>query len=509
VTTGGWTGSDRVARGAIAAGVLAMLAVAALAPMRQGLTRLVQDDAFYYLEIARRIGLGQGATFDGVNPTNGYHPLWLALLLPLAPLFEADREAGVRVVVAIGVLLLGAALVLLHAAARRIAPRTAALAPLWGVAALTFSSLVGMESPLAACLLAGLLLLATRAPTTLRAGLALGVVAGLLVLARLDSAVYVAALDLVWAVRLLRDRDARGGRAWAACVVAQAALVLPYLAWNLATTGHLLTVSAEVKAGRRGGLNLDWAKSRLAVLGVASAVGGGLAAWTRRGRSMPLALGVAALGTALSLVVDALGGSRETFEWYFTLPVLCGGLFLAVGAEALLDRGLAPRVVGVGVALVLLVVLVGTLNGKRRPSPFVERYDRAVWIAAHAPPDAVFAEPDCGILGYVSRHPFLNTDGLSNSWAFQQAIADDTLPAWFRAAGLDAVAIAADRPPWRAPDGRRLQPLVVRRGLHGEQRTCASVVEPWAGAPEVGAYRLWRIVDVVCGKAAAGVPQPP
>src|SRR3954471_4321452 len=37
---------------------------------------LTFDDAWYYLTIGRNLAAGQGSTFDGVNLTNGYHPLW-------------------------------------------------------------------------------------------------------------------------------------------------------------------------------------------------------------------------------------------------------------------------------------------------------------------------------------------------------------------------------------------------------------------------------------------------
>lgn len=38
------------------------------------------DDSYFYLKIAQNIALGFGSTFDRVNLTNGYHPLWLILL---------------------------------------------------------------------------------------------------------------------------------------------------------------------------------------------------------------------------------------------------------------------------------------------------------------------------------------------------------------------------------------------------------------------------------------------
>ncbi len=39
-----------------------------------------QDDFFYYLKVAQNLATGQGSTFNGIVPTNGYHPLWLLLI---------------------------------------------------------------------------------------------------------------------------------------------------------------------------------------------------------------------------------------------------------------------------------------------------------------------------------------------------------------------------------------------------------------------------------------------
>lgn len=40
-----------------------------------------EDDFFYYLKIADQILAGHGITFDGEHATNGFHPLWLAVIL--------------------------------------------------------------------------------------------------------------------------------------------------------------------------------------------------------------------------------------------------------------------------------------------------------------------------------------------------------------------------------------------------------------------------------------------
>ena len=46
------------------------------------LLRLNGDDAFYYFQIARNLAAGEFSTFDGgITRTNGYHPLWLLLIM--------------------------------------------------------------------------------------------------------------------------------------------------------------------------------------------------------------------------------------------------------------------------------------------------------------------------------------------------------------------------------------------------------------------------------------------
>lgn len=45
---------------------------------------LLQDDGYYYLLIAENILAGKGVTFDGINPTSGFQPLYEALTLGLS-----------------------------------------------------------------------------------------------------------------------------------------------------------------------------------------------------------------------------------------------------------------------------------------------------------------------------------------------------------------------------------------------------------------------------------------
>ncbi len=46
-------------------------------PIEQLLAWTIADDGFYYFVIAQNIVSGAGSTFDGIQLTNGYHPLWM------------------------------------------------------------------------------------------------------------------------------------------------------------------------------------------------------------------------------------------------------------------------------------------------------------------------------------------------------------------------------------------------------------------------------------------------
>src|SRR5512141_103477 len=56
-----------------------------------------RDDAYYYFKVAQNISEGHGSTFDGVNPTNGYHPLWMLICIPIFALARFDLILPLRI----------------------------------------------------------------------------------------------------------------------------------------------------------------------------------------------------------------------------------------------------------------------------------------------------------------------------------------------------------------------------------------------------------------------------
>jgi len=125
--------------------LLAVVALIALSGIRlctgpeETLAFLLYDDAYYYFGVARNLAAGHGSTFDGIHSTNGYHPLWCWLLVPVFALVD-DPGRAVRVIGAVWFVLAAVAPCALWWALR---PRTGAsgavmAAALFGLHGATF-----------------------------------------------------------------------------------------------------------------------------------------------------------------------------------------------------------------------------------------------------------------------------------------------------------------------------------------------------------------------------------
>ena len=61
-------------------------------PLSTYIGSVMPDDTFYYLVPARNFIAGLGTSFDGLNLTNGYHPLWMLITIAAVWLSPAHLE---------------------------------------------------------------------------------------------------------------------------------------------------------------------------------------------------------------------------------------------------------------------------------------------------------------------------------------------------------------------------------------------------------------------------------
>jgi hypothetical protein len=221
------------------------------------------DDAFYYLRIAANVVAGRGLTFDGAAPTNGFHPLYFLMLLPIVAAARGNLILPIHLAGALLSAWAVATAFVLYALLRRLATSGVALFGLllWAVCPyFILMSVNGLETGLAIFfgLLVPLLYLAwfhgERRPDAPRA-LAFGAVCGGAVLARLDLVLIVTAVAVVEVARQIRARrpDARSA---ALALATGAAVWLPWGLVSHAATGHWLPLSGA--ASREIALNFGW-----------------------------------------------------------------------------------------------------------------------------------------------------------------------------------------------------------------------------------------------------------
>jgi hypothetical protein len=239
--------------------LFALSAWRVLTAERDWLLEVVPDDSFYYLQIARNLANSGRSTFDGLSSTNGYHPLWMALLSGVAALTD-DRETLLRA--AIGVSFgfhVGVALGMFYSVRRLVDSAWGwAAASCWLINPLAFSiAIQGTEASLYALaaimvFLTHLQLISQRAEGRLpsfRLVVRYGAALGFLCLARTDGIV-IAALGLLWLTgsAFSKRHQARpmGLRVLAAGAML-ALVVTPWCVFSIAQVGTIVQDSGAMK----------------------------------------------------------------------------------------------------------------------------------------------------------------------------------------------------------------------------------------------------------------------
>ncbi len=449
------------------------------------LLRSTPDDAYYYFAIARNIVDGNGASFDGEHVTNGFHPLWQALITPLW-LFGGDTP--INLALSLGAIFGGltAALIFLflHRATNSLLPA------LLGAAFFAFhpqvvsDSVNGLESAVSVMLLAALLLALTRldlgdeSPRAVsRFDIGFGVLCGLLMLARTDMVFVVGATLLYVLVCMGRDRIFRP----LAMGAVAALCMLPWFAWSLIATGSVVQIS-----GRAGGVYFrdayisehgdalstkvshgievirvifteelphsyfvpatfpEWAAILAAAL---CAIVIAVAAFRIRGRYADAALAVAVVGCGFALGLAFHGGVRWfTRSWYYTPAALLGAaaIGMTIHGALLLLREALPRIapstherlrwVAYGAIAVILIVAYEphhpmSWTGENQGTLLM--HDAGRWLAENTAEDERAGSFNGGIIGYYSERTVLNLDGVVNEGAYD-ALADCTMTEYVR-----------------------------------------------------------------------------
>jgi hypothetical protein len=461
----GWSGA------LAAAPIVFLVALAAIAqavmvwglPAR-GLLSLVEDDAFYYFKIARNAAHGHWFTFDTINETNGFHPLWgfvCYIVYKLVP----GLYTGLRAVLTVNILLwVGASAALWFAVRSRGAAWAAAAVVLFTAVTVQMSTYQsGMETGLFETLwLLLFLFVRLRDPLRSRGRAPCDALFGLLlllvILARIDGILLLPGVALAVAAIHWKDGAGRILGRWVSVFAVTVAGLVAYALLNkqlfdvfLPISGMLKSTFPHVHVVREYVFRYWWAEAA-ALIALAANIWIAVRARSVRedGRASEsdLALLFAFNTYCILHMLNTLvfTKARGAYNWYFHPYILTVILdFVMIGSwvlgdEWLRDRRMRPvRVTAIVLALLLLVVparrlyrgITGQLPAKWR----TYCYDAALWARSSTPPDTVFAMNDAGVFGYFSDRRVVNLDGLVNSLEYQRYGAEGRLDDFLKKCG--------------------------------------------------------------------------
>ena len=419
-------------------------------PINFLVTNFISDDAFYYFLIAKNVLHGLGATVDGVNLANGFHPLWLIILLPIFKIFgtaSVPDLAPIYATLGFSIILDAFIAIIIFRIVSRytmnIWLRLTAMG-LWLFNPFNiYEMLGGLETALSVLFVGFLILIGIKIRESRKNYLYIlsGIVGGLMMLARLDNVFYFI-FFLLWIFLTRGDKKYR--KVLLVGIIATL-VVLPWLVWNITTFGMIIPVSGTVpilinhtlvSADNGPGifvqlkavgfftyLGLKQIIQYTGMLVLAFIFIGLFLGWWFLKRDSKLNFKLEQWPAELFLFFGFIANFvtnasiRWTFRsWYF----VAFNIFFILFLSWLLDR-ITPHIKYKKIfAAVLLVVILGSFyvgwsqNLRNREIAQAEMLAAAEWGNENLPAGTIVGVFNSGVQGYFSKHRVTNIDGLVN-----------------------------------------------------------------------------------------------
>jgi hypothetical protein len=424
------------------------------------MSRFSVDDTFYYLEIAKNIALGKGATFDGIHHTNGFQPLFQLLLVPIFWI-TTDPVSGLYILKGIEALFLSMASVLLFRLAWKISGNVSSawfglmLFHVPGPSGLPLSKdlIIGMESGINALMILLMLnfmldiWMIQKVPR--QRYIYYGVVIGLAFLARLDAIFLITGIACLHCFEIYKSNERTvlfQNLIWAGSM--SLLIAGAYLIQNQILYGHPEPISGRILSWNSAELSAKlWGQGVLPWLG-------NVVWFLTKGRSVGrLALaGILLVPVILFLHrFNVIGKNREPIIlpeyvpllgviwaasivkifyyavflqfpiaarfWYYVLEsiifALCGGILISFFLQNINQQKLARWAPVFAISIMLFTALSINQAKPVREWEYVS-YNELQNISKITGTDAVIGVKDAGVLGYFLPNPVVNLDGLVN-----------------------------------------------------------------------------------------------
>jgi hypothetical protein len=420
----------------------------------------IPDDTGYFYKIARNVVLGKGLTFDGINKTNGFQPLWLYLLLPVAWItrhLSVDTYLRVALIYQlILVALAGIIFYLVVAMYHRRGIALAATALFYLLGANWFAN--GMETGILILCLVTLLYFSIKYQLFSneyqpKKAFIFGLLFGLTILARLDMIILLIVVYIYLIIWLFNSSDNLNRNLKINQIfitsIAICLIVLPYFIYNQIRFGSIMPISGQLKNSFPYIVQADFSTNRFPLQVIY-----GLSIiiiyfifnifFTIRSFKIkdPLSqywitiMFIGALTIFFHYLNTALFMKWAVFSWHFSFYFIY--ICLVFSDILKLISSHISLAASRWVLNFILIMLIGGLmirSYRIATTPplgwHVQAYRAALWARAHTEPQSIFAMKDAGLFGLLSDRTVINLDGLVNNIEYQKYLMKKELNKYF------------------------------------------------------------------------------
>lgn len=412
------------------------------------LINFAHDDSFFYLKTADNLVLGFGSTFDRINPTNGYHPLWLILvagLFKVAHLFvEATPELLFRWVFILHFFICSLIIMIVRRVLEIIYPKPLALHTL--ILFICFNMIfvfirdVGMENVIACLLISFYLLFKSKEISGGDYFIPKSVALVMLFLARIDF-LFTIIPSIILSDTFVSPPSVKK-KNFAIPIVMVSLSALFYFTFNYILFGSPLTVSAIIKSSFPRILffqNIDGFTSpavffnqfsKLAILIfiiLLFPLFNRLIPKDKNLRSFDYFVFGLSLGALAFCLFNLTFNFEGLTQWYLTIPIFISGFLLFSFINHY--RSMYPYV------LALLLIDLASVF-------FLTRVKHLKWESTYIfskklneftdPSDKILQIDGSGVVGFFSERMVINGDGLINSFEYLNILKNHRLDSYLK-----------------------------------------------------------------------------
>ena len=408
----------------------------------------VPDDASYYLKIGENFNSGLGFTFDGINRTNGFQPLWQYAIIFITFLYRGSPESTLRLVLLIQVILLYfSGIILFKFLSQYFEKKIVLTAGIFYIIFVFFQSINGMETALLVFFISLLITYSDRyrvlINNNLRNEFVFGLIFGLIILARLDSVFFIIPVGVIFILKFLFNDKQKTLMPVFVFFSGAGLIILPYLIYNYVQFQNIIPISGYLKSSfpeinfNNKLNNMLHYREILFAFSAMIYLGWFAAKFKRNKNNFYLSsLAVMSSGVVLLFLYILFFMNWVIFSWYFITYSLFVSLAVCLPMKFILSK----QKNHIGAALFWgFTIFISLYYGIKTYNTFsadyinlgsnwnIESYKASQWTKSNTGKADIFAMKDAGHFSYFSEREVINLDGLVNNFDYQEVIKNKSL----------------------------------------------------------------------------------